>query len=106
MSYFAQFPRGVLGVSEEVYYRAERMSEDNENISVPLEEENYDSAKVLHNMKDTVFRKLFSDPEYLPQLYRSLHPEDKSTTARDLKTATPDNRPPRKLPKCRITPDF
>ncbi len=32
------------------------MSEDKENISggVSLDEQSYDSAKVLHNMKDTV----------------------------------------------------
>ncbi len=69
------------------------MSEDKENTSgsASLDEQNYDNAKVLRNMKDTVFRKLFSDPEYLLQMYQSLHPEDKSTTVHDLKTVTLDN---------------
>ncbi len=69
------------------------MSEDKINISgdASLQEQSGDSAKALHNMKDTVFRKLFSDPEYLLQLYRSLHPEDRATTANDLKTVTLDN---------------
>ena len=38
--------------------------------------------------KDNVFTHLFSDPEYLLQLYQSLHPEDTTTTESDLKTVT------------------
>ncbi|MCD8197347.1 MAG: hypothetical protein LUE24_09350 [Lachnospiraceae bacterium] len=39
-------------------------------------------------VKDTVFRDLFSDPNYLIQLYRALHPEDAETTTADLKYVT------------------
>ncbi|MCD8105404.1 MAG: hypothetical protein LUF35_10510 [Lachnospiraceae bacterium] len=39
-------------------------------------------------VKDTVFRNLFSDPNYLIQLYRVLHPEDVKTTAAELKYVT------------------
>lgn len=38
--------------------------------------------------KDTVFRDLFSEPEYLLQLYNCLHPEDKDTKAEDLEIVT------------------
>lgn len=41
--------------------------------------------------KDSVFTALFKEPEYLLQLYQSLHPEDRQTTAADLKTVTLTN---------------
>ncbi len=46
---------------------------------------------VNRNIKDSVFRNLFSDKRYLLQLYQSLHPEDVHTTADDLKYVTLEN---------------
>lgn len=43
---------------------------------------------VKRNIKDSVFTSLFSDKKYLLQLYRSLHPEDRSVTEDDLTTVT------------------
>ncbi|MCD8004165.1 MAG: hypothetical protein LUE91_00670, partial [Oscillospiraceae bacterium] len=39
-------------------------------------------------VKDSVFRQLFTDPEYLLQLYQTLHPEDTEATAEDLEVVT------------------
>ena len=43
---------------------------------------------VKHDAKDSVFRDLFSQPEYLFQLYQALHPEDKETVESDLSIVT------------------
>lgn len=47
-----------------------------------------DEVKVKHTAKDSVFTDLFSIPEYLLELYQVLHPEDKKTTVKDLKSIT------------------
>ncbi|MBQ4360971.1 MAG: hypothetical protein II767_12035 [Proteobacteria bacterium] len=47
-----------------------------------------DEVKVKHTAKDSVFTDLFSIPEYLLELYQVLHPEDKTTTVKDLKSVT------------------
>ena len=47
-----------------------------------------DELKVKHTVKDSVFTHLFSIPEYLLELYRALHPEDKKTTVKDLSSIT------------------
>lgn len=44
--------------------------------------------KLKHNIKDTVFRDLFSNPKYLLKMYQALHPEDVSTTESDLEIIT------------------
>ena len=42
------------------------------------------SRRAKRKGKDSVFTFLFSDPEELIKLYRTLHPEDKKTTEKDL----------------------
>ena len=42
------------------------------------------SRRANRKGKDSVFTFLFSDPEELIKLYRTLHPEDKKTTEKDL----------------------
>ena len=44
--------------------------------------------KLKHNIKDTVFRDLFSNPKYLLKMYQALHPEDISATESDLEIIT------------------
>ena len=44
--------------------------------------------KINRNIKDSVFCDLFGRPEYLIQLYRSLHPEDTETQEEDLTIVT------------------
>lgn len=44
--------------------------------------------KINRNIKDSVFCDLFGRPEYLIQLYRSLHPEDTETQEDDLTIVT------------------
>ncbi len=44
--------------------------------------------KLKHNIKDTVFRDLFSEPKYLLKMYQALHPEDVSATESDLEIVT------------------
>ena len=44
--------------------------------------------KLKHNIKDTVFRDLFSNPKYLLKMYQALHPEDVSATESDLEIIT------------------
>ena len=41
-----------------------------------------------HKAKDSVFTDLFTIPKYLLELYQTLHPEDKTTTEKDLKVIT------------------
>lgn len=49
----------------------------------------HDDAK--RTIKDSVFRNLFSQKEYLLQLYQALHPEDKNVTKADLEYVTLQN---------------
>ncbi|MCD8327166.1 MAG: hypothetical protein LUC90_10955 [Lachnospiraceae bacterium] len=42
----------------------------------------------FRNVKDSVFKWLFADSKYLLQMYQTLHPEDKETTADDLDLVT------------------
>ena len=42
----------------------------------------------MRTIKDSVFRDLFSQPEYLLQLYQTLHPEDTAATEADLGNVT------------------
>ncbi len=44
--------------------------------------------KANRNVKDSVFRDLFSDKKYLLMLYQTLHPEDKDYTEDDLTCVT------------------
>ncbi len=44
--------------------------------------------KANRNVKDSVFRNLFSDKKYLLMLYQTLHPEDKDCTEEDLTCVT------------------
>ena len=44
--------------------------------------------KVRRNIKDSVFTDLFRDKKYMLQLYKALHPEDKSATTKDIKIVT------------------
>ena len=46
------------------------------------------APNVNRNAKDSVFCDLFGKPEYLIQLYRSLHPEDMKTQENDLTIVT------------------
>jgi len=46
------------------------------------------AKEIRHTVKDNIFRDLFSDVQYVFQLYQSLHPEDKETTQEDIKTET------------------
>lgn len=50
-----------------------------------------DKRLVKRNIKDTVFSKLFEDPQNQLELYRFLHPEDKSVAVNDCKTVTIEN---------------
>ena len=43
---------------------------------------------VKHTIKDSVFTNLFSDPKYLLELYKVLHPEDTEAKISDLKGVT------------------
>ena len=45
----------------------------------------------LHAIKDSIFRDLFSQPAYLLQLYKVLHPEDTTVTESDLGNVTIQN---------------
>lgn len=47
-----------------------------------------EEKRVKYSGKDTVFRDMFSNPKYLLQLYRVLHPEDVSITEADLEIVT------------------
>ena len=44
--------------------------------------------KSRRNIKDSVFTDLFRDKKYTLQLYKTLHPEDKSVIAKDIKIVT------------------
>ncbi|MCD7806889.1 MAG: hypothetical protein LUH19_06055 [Lachnospiraceae bacterium] len=44
--------------------------------------------KANRNVKDSVFRNIFSDKRYLLQLYQTLHPEDDDCTEEDLACVT------------------
>ena len=47
-----------------------------------------EEKRVKYSGKDTVFRDMFSNPKYLLQMYRVLHPEDVSITEADLEIVT------------------
>ena len=49
------------------------------------------NATPKRGAKDTVFRKVFPLPEYRLALYKSLHPEDKTVTADDIKIISLEN---------------
>lgn len=44
-----------------------------------------------YTAKDSVFRDLFQNPEYLIELYQVLHPEDKTATKEDIRAVTIQN---------------
>ena len=46
---------------------------------------------VKYNLKDSIFTSLFSHPEYLLQLYQTLHPEDTEATENSLNEITIKN---------------
>lgn len=46
------------------------------------------TVKPKYTAKDSVFKSLFSQPEYLLQLYQALHPEDTETTESDITDVT------------------
>ena len=48
--------------------------------------------KVNRNSKDSVFCDLFSDPQYILQLYKVLHPEDDITEVTDITLVTLENQ--------------
>lgn len=48
-------------------------------------------AEMKRGIKDSVFSYLFRQPEYMLELYRTLHPEDTSATQEDLKLITIEN---------------
>lgn len=48
----------------------------------------YIAKKMNKTSKDSVFCDMFSQPQYLIQLYRTLHPEDKEATEDDLTVVT------------------
>ena len=48
-------------------------------------------VQAKRNAKDTVFRDLFGRPEYLIQLYQTLHPEDKDVLPEMLSNVTIEN---------------
>ena len=50
-----------------------------------------ESFLVNRTAKDSVFTRLFSDPEYMYELYRSLYPDDHETTVHDLEDITIQN---------------
>ena len=45
-------------------------------------------VKTKLTVKDTVFRDLFSRKKYLLQMYKTLHPEDKTVKTKDLNIVT------------------
>ena len=48
-------------------------------------------AKVKRTIKDSIFTFLFRQPEYLRELYLTLHPEDVSVTEEDCRIVTIEN---------------
>ncbi len=56
-----------------------------------MEIEEESSVKPLRNTKDTVFGDLFSEPDYLFKLYKTLHPDDDIMTEKDLEPGLTDN---------------
>ena len=45
-------------------------------------------VKSKHNIQDSVFTNLFSDPEYQLKIYQTLHPEDTEATVDDITDVT------------------
>ena len=56
-----------------------------------MEKRKKDELVLKRTVKDSVFTDLFSMPEYLLELYRTLHPEDKKTSVNDLMDITLKN---------------
>ncbi len=56
-----------------------------------MDEKKKDEIIVKRTVKDSVFTDLFGMPEYLLELYRTLHPEDKKTGMSDLMDVTLKN---------------
>lgn len=50
-----------------------------------------DNTKMKRDVKDSLFRRMFSDPKYTLQLYQALHPEDTAVTIDDIKHVTIKN---------------
>lgn len=50
-----------------------------------------DEIIIKRTVKDSVFTDLFGIPEYLLELYRTLHPEDRKTTVNDIMDVTLKN---------------
>lgn len=44
------------------------------------------SGKTKHNSKDSVFTHLFLFPKYQLEMYRAIHPEDKTIVESDIET--------------------
>ncbi|MCC8103108.1 MAG: hypothetical protein LIP11_12935 [Clostridiales bacterium] len=61
-------------------------TEDNQ-MELQIPELDYEGLP-YRNVKDSVFRSLFSDPVNLLELYQTLHPEDKESTVNDLSIVT------------------
>lgn len=53
--------------------------------------ENGKQPKMKRTVKDSVFTDLFGIPKYLIELYRALHPEDKTTEEKDIVNVTIKN---------------
>ncbi|MDO4988662.1 MAG: hypothetical protein Q4E17_06550 [Synergistes sp.] len=64
------------------------MKNEPNNETIQNEAKTINATKPKHAAKDSIFHDLFSLPEYLFQLYRVLHPEDKETTEADLSIIT------------------
>ena len=52
------------------------------------DEELKDDRTIKHKTKDSVFSRLFSQPENILELYKELHPEDTETTVEDIQLET------------------
>ena len=61
------------------------------------------SKKIRGAVKDSVFTTLFGETKYTLDLYRSLHPEDTTTTEDDIKIITIKTS---SLPVCSTTSAF
>lgn len=53
-----------------------------------LADENTTAATPKRKVKDSVFTDFFSDPKHQMELYKALHPEDKTVSSSDFETVT------------------
>lgn len=60
----------------------------NQTVEPGQDEEIVKKPTVKHNCKDSVFEDLFSDPHYLFQMYKTLHPEDTTSNENDIADVT------------------